>query len=119
MLLLILLLVACSERRAYVDALGRAKDTLNAILSIAEFFFIERSPFHPEYIINIIQDDVVPAPVYYFEQPRHGVDEVMGEPFSISKYVTGYVRLWTDITIEKDANGNVVTINIDLQPLSR
>lgn len=79
----------------------------------------------------------VPASVYYFEQPRHGVDEVMGEPFSISKHVTGYVRLWTDITVEKDANGNVVTevvngttipkcldskahyINIDLQPLSR
>ena len=78
-----------------------------------------------------------PFPIYCFEQPRHGVDETLGRPFNISKHVTGYVRLWTDLTVEKDANGNVVTetvngsaipkcldskahyINIDLQPLSR
>ena len=50
-----------------------------------------------------------PSLIYYFEHPRHGVDEIMGEPYSFSKHVTGYVRLWTDLTVEHNADGSVAT----------
>lgn len=78
-----------------------------------------------------------PAPIYSFYQPRHGVDEIMGQPYNNAIHVTGYTRLWTDLTVEHDADGNVATevvgnttipkcldskahyINIDLIPLSR
>lgn len=60
------------------------------------------------YVPLLLQGNVQ-GPIYDFYQPRHGVDHLMGYFRNYMDPITGYVRLWTDLTVEHNPDGSVAT----------
>ena len=53
-----------------------------------------------------------PLPIYVYKGFKKGVNKEFGKAVNLNTNITGQFRLWTDITVEYDENGDVATENV-------
>lgn len=61
------------------------------------------------------QEIIIPCPLIYIYENgvESGLERDMGKVYNKSYPIKGRIRIWTDITVEHDANGNVATETVN------